>query len=117
LIGFAVVQALQHGQLTRPFLDEAGYPEDELRPFLAGHRAPDVLLGAAGGTDGSLDVGGPGHADLGQHLLRGRALGLEVAAVDGIYELAVDEQPVRGPQVHDGPGLRGRGVWETGRGH
>ena len=37
LDGFAVVEALQYGQLAGALLDDAGHPEDVLGPFLAGH--------------------------------------------------------------------------------
>jgi hypothetical protein len=108
----AVVDRLQHGQLPRPLLDEAGDAEQVLGPLPARHRPPRRLVGPAGGGHGPVDVGGAGRHHLGQHLLGGGVHGLEGGALDGVDELAVDEQPVGGLDVDDRPGLGGGCVLE-----
>ena len=52
----AVVERLQHRELAAALLDLAGDAVEVLRALAAGHRAPDLGLGAARGGDGTVDV-------------------------------------------------------------
>ncbi len=108
----AVVEALENCELARPLLHDAGDPEEVLRTLGTGHRAPDLSLGATGRLHRPIDVFEAGGRDLREHLLGGGVLRLVGIAVDRLDKGAVDEQPVRRLQVHDGTGLRRRGVLE-----
>ena len=59
----AAVDRLEHGQLARAVLHQAGQPEEVLRPRPARQVAPALLVGAPGGGDGVVDVrrAGLGH--------------------------------------------------------
>ncbi len=109
----AVVEAFEHGELAGTLLHDAGDPEKVFGPLGTGHRTPDHLLGAPGGLDGPVDVFDAGRRDLRQHLLGGRVLGLVGLGVDRLDKGPVDEQPVRGPEVHDRAGLRSPGIFEN----
>jgi hypothetical protein len=112
--GLAVVDRLEHGQLARPLLDQAGQPVQVLAPLAGGQARPGAVVGLAGGVDGPVHVLGAGRHHLGQHLLGGGVDGLERRAVDRLDHLAVDEQAVAGGDVDDGGGLGGGGVVEHG---
>ena len=111
----AVVEGLEHRELARALLHEAGDAEEVLRALGAGGLRPHAGVGAARGRHGPVDVGVARHGDLGEHLLGGRVDALERRA-GAVDELAVDEQAVRRGDVDDGPRLGRRCVLE-GRGH
>ena len=110
--GLAVVEALQDSQLARPLLNDAGDPEEVLRPLGAGHRPPHLFLGAPGHFHGPIDVFNPRGGDLREHFLGGGILGLVDVAANRLDEGPADEKPVRRPQVHDRAGLGRRCVLE-----
>ena len=107
----AVVDRLEDGELAAALLDDPGDAVEVLGPLAAGHPAPDLVVGPAGGLHGLVDVGVVGLGDLREHLLGGGADGLEglAAAVD---ELTVDEQAVRRLDVDDAARLGGGCVRE-----
>jgi len=98
----AVIDRLEHRQFPGALLDDAGDSEQVLGPVGAAHGAPHGLVGAPRGPDGIVHIGGIRLGHLGQHLLGGRVDGLARLARAGIPELTVDEQPVRGLDVHNG---------------
>ncbi len=108
----AVVEALQDGELARPLLHDASDPEEVLRPLGTRHRTPDRLLGAPGRFHGPIDIFKAGSRDLREHFFGGGILSLVGVAVHRLYKGTVDEQPVGRAKVHDGAGLRRRGVLE-----
>jgi hypothetical protein len=69
-------------------------------------------LGRPRGADRAVHVLAAGLGDLGEHLLGGRVDRLEAAAVDRVDELTVDEEPVRGLDVHHRARLGGGSVFE-----
>jgi hypothetical protein len=102
----AVVDRLQHRELAGALLQKPCDAVQVLRAVPAGQVAPDRLVRLAGGGHGTVHIGRSGRDDLGEHVLGGRVDGLEPAAIGGLDELAADEQPVRGADVHNGRGLR-----------
>ena len=113
----AVVERLEHSELTRPLGQDPGDPIEILRPITAAGLRPDPVVGAAGGLDRGVDVGLAGLGDLGEHLLARRADRLERLAVGAVDELAVDEQSVRRRDIDDVTALRRRRVLENRIGH
>jgi hypothetical protein len=94
----AVVERLEHGQLTGALLDDPGDPEQVLRALGARQPGPHRER-SAGGSHGAVDVPRTGQCHLGEHLLGRGVDGLEgvLARVEG----PVDEQPVRRRDVDD----------------
>jgi hypothetical protein len=76
----AVVDRLQHRQLTRPLLHDPGDPVQVLGPLPTRHGRPDVVERLPSRRDGRVDVFGRRLHDLGQHLFRRGVDGLEPAA-------------------------------------
>ncbi len=107
----AVVEGLQDGQLAAALLDDPGDPVEVLGALAARHRAPDLVVGLAGGLHRAVDVGGVGLRDLGEDLLGGGVDGLERGA-RAAGELAVHEEPVGLLDVDDRARLGGRRVLE-----
>jgi len=68
----AVVERLEHRQLTAALLDGSGNAEQVLAPFGARQRRPRPVEGPAGRGHRIVHVGRAGLADLGQRLLVGR---------------------------------------------
>jgi hypothetical protein len=111
--GLAVVDRLQHRELPRALLEDAGQPVQVLAPGPGGQAGPGAVVGGAGRGHRPVDVLGAGGRHLGQHLLGGRVDGLEPGAVDGVDHLAADVQAVAGGDVDDRRRLGGGGVVEA----
>ena len=90
----ARVDRFEDGELARALLEQAGDPEQVLRPLAAGQLAPRLRLGLARGPDRRVDVGLGRPGDLGQGLLGRRVDRGEGRPVGGRDVLAADEQPV-----------------------
>ena len=73
----AVVDRLQDGELAAALLDDPGDPVEVLRALAARHRAPDPVVGLAGGLHRAVHVGVVRLRDLGEDLLGGRVDRLE----------------------------------------
>ena len=109
----AVVEGLQDGELAAALCEQARDPVQILGALGARHPAPHLVVGAARGGDGAVDVGLARLGDVREDLFRGGVDRLEGLALGRVGELAVDEQSVRRRDVDDGAGLGGRGVLEV----
>jgi hypothetical protein len=110
--GLAVVDRLQHRQFAGALLDQAGDAEEILRPVGSPHRSPDPPVRLPGRRDGGVHIGRCRLGDLGQDLLGGGVHCLAKTTINGVHEGAVDEEPIRGLDVHNRTGLRGGCVVE-----
>jgi hypothetical protein len=110
----AAVEGLEHGELPRALLQDAGDPVQVLRPFAWGDVRPAVVERLARGGDRKGDVLRVRVGDVRERLLRGRAdARLELPRVR-LDELAADEEPVALLELDQVPRLRGRRVLEGG---
>jgi hypothetical protein len=113
LDGLAVVEALRHRELAGALLHEAGDPEQVLAAVPARHLRPDLVVRAACGRHGGIDI-----------RLRPRRDGGDVGLVrrrdrrerrsPALDELAADEQAVLLAEVQDRARLRRGGVLQKG---
>ena len=110
--GLAVVERLEHGELPRALLQEAGDPVEVLRPLAAGHLAPRPVEGGAGSADGTVDISGARFAHLAERLLGGGVERREESPLGAVHELAADEQAVGRGDPHDLTRLGRCGVLE-----
>ena len=96
----AAVQRLEHGELARALLEDAGDPEEVLRALASGQLRP-AFEGLPRGGDGGGDIVRPGLGDLGERLLVARGDRREDVAVARCDPLAADEEVVPLAQLHD----------------
>ena len=89
----AAVERLERGQLGGVLLDQVGQLEQQPAAIGGVHRAPGARFeGPPRRLDRLVDVGRAGRRDLGDHLARRRVVRLELAAIDRVDPLIVDEQ-------------------------
>src|SRR5579875_3295296 len=96
-------------QLAGALLDQPRDPEQKLAPLKPGQRRPGRLRRPRP-LDGERDVGGSRPAHLGDRLLAGRVDRGQVAALDRVAELAVEEQAVAVAETQVVDRLRGGSV-------
>ena len=120
---FAVVQGFQNGEQAGLFLHKAGEGIQDLGALVAGQPRP-FRLGAAGGGDGGVQIGGGALGDLGQHLAGGGVAGFKglagrgESAVDPVAEAAlVLGQPGQSLGAAFGGGAVGHAVKDVADGH
>src|SRR6185503_16051547 len=90
----AAIERLEHCELTRPLLQQAGDPEEVLRALVRAKRRPAVRERLARGLHRTVDVGFAGLRDLGERLFARRVDGRVPLAGPGLDELAADEEAV-----------------------
>ena len=111
----AVVEALGHGELACALLHEPGDAEEVLAAVAAAHLRPGLVVGAASGGDGGVDIRLAGRGDRRDvRFVGGRDRGEALAGP--LDELTVDEEAVLVAQVQDAARLGRGGVFEEAHG-
>ncbi len=110
----AGVHRLDHGELAGALLHDPRDAVEVLGALAAGEARPDVVVRAAGGRDGPIDIGLRSASDAGERLLCRRVDHLEGGARLAGRVLVVDEEPVLAPDRDVVGRLRGGGVLPRG---
>jgi hypothetical protein len=102
LDGLAVVHRLGHGELPGAVLQQTGDAVDVFGALLAGHLAPDALLGLLRGGDRRHPRRRAAERHLGDFRLVGGIDGVEILAGGRCDKLAADEEFVAGLELRIG---------------